>query len=170
MATQDEVGEHLDLSSRSVRDLRRRGVFHAAGRGGYDLDECRIAYVRYLRERAAGRASDEADEAGFDLQLERARLAREQADNVSMKNAQLRGDLVAAADVTAAVVSVITLAKAKLARIPVKLGAGNTALRDRLAAAIEDALDDLSLSRVEEDLGGGGDADEEGEADEDEDD
>lgn len=53
------------------------------------LDEIRVAYIRRLREMAAGRAA-----AGdLDLATERARLAREQADKIAMQNAVTRGEL-----------------------------------------------------------------------------
>lgn len=53
------------------------------------IDEIRIAYIRVLREQAAGRAA-----AGdLDLATERARLAREQADKIAMQNAVTRGEL-----------------------------------------------------------------------------
>lgn len=57
MATQAEIGLHLDLSDRSVRDLISRGVLPQSPRKALDLDACRIAYIRHLRETAAGRAA-----------------------------------------------------------------------------------------------------------------
>lgn len=157
MATQADVARHLDLSDRSVRDLKKRGVFGADGRGQMDLDACRIAYIRHLRERAAGRASDDAEAEGLDLTAERARLAREQADHFAMKNAKARGELVPIADFTAAVLSVIETVKARLARVPAKVAKSDGKLKNRIADAIEDALDELSLTRVEEELGGSAD-------------
>lgn len=159
MATQAEVAEHLDLTDRTVRDLKKRGVFHADGRGQLDLDACRVAYIRHLRERAAGRASDDAEAEGYDLTKERARLAREQADHFAMKNARDRKELVPIADYTAAVLAVIEMAKAKLMRVPAKVGRTDGALKTRIADALEDALDELSAARIEEELGGEGEGD-----------
>lgn len=53
------------------------------------LDEVRVAYIRRLREIAAGRAAL----GDLDLATERARLAREQADKIAMQNAVTRGEL-----------------------------------------------------------------------------
>ena len=156
MATQADVAAHLDLTDRTVRDLKRRGVFGADGRGQMDLDACRIAYIRHLRERAAGRASDDAEAEGLDLTAERARLAREQADHFAMKNARERKELAPLADITAALVAVIEMAKAKLMRVPAKVAKSDGKLKARIADALEDALDELSVARVEEELGGGG--------------
>jgi hypothetical protein len=56
MTTQREIAEHLDLSERRVRDvLNELGVDWKAT----PLDAIRTAYIRYLRERAAGRGGDE---------------------------------------------------------------------------------------------------------------
>jgi hypothetical protein len=43
MATDAEVGAHLDITDRSIRELKKRGVLPAAGRGKMDLDACRVA-------------------------------------------------------------------------------------------------------------------------------
>lgn len=84
--TQKEAGEHLDLSDRSIRELEvalnLKGI-------DYTLSQIRIAYIRKLREEAAGRAA-----AGdLDLATERARLARAQSEKVEMQNAERRGEL-----------------------------------------------------------------------------
>lgn len=157
MATQKEVAEHLDLTDRSVRDLKARGVFNADARSQMDIDACRVAYIRHLRERAAGRTSDEAEAEGLDLVAEKARLAKEQADHYAMRNAEKRGELVPVADYTAAVLSVIEMVKAKLLRIPAKVAKTDSRLKDRIADALEDALDELSAARIAEERGGGDD-------------
>ncbi|KAA0582699.1 hypothetical protein [Azospirillum sp. Sh1] len=163
MATQAEIAAHLDLTDRTVRDLKKRGVFNADRRGQLDLDACRVAYIRHLRERAAGRTSDEAEAEGLDLVAEKARLAKEQADHYAMRNAEKRGELVPVADYTAAVLSVIEMVKAKLLRIPAKVAKTDSRLKDRIADALEDALDELSMARIAEERGG---ADEDDDADE----
>lgn len=165
MATQKEVAEHLDLTDRTVRDLKARGVFNADARSQMDIDACRVAYIRHLRERAAGRTSDEAEAEGLDLVAEKARLAKEQADHYAMRNAEKRGELVPVADYTAAVLSVIEMVKAKLLRIPAKVAKTDSRLKDRIADALEDALDELSMARIAEERGG---ADEDGDDDADE--
>ena len=52
------------------------------------VDEVRVAYIRHLREMAAGRFS----EGPLDLAQERAALAREQREAVAIKNALARGE------------------------------------------------------------------------------
>lgn len=62
MATQQELAEHLDLSSRRIRGLVKDGILPASkGRGGYNLEICRLAYIRFLRGKANGQVKQEAD-------------------------------------------------------------------------------------------------------------
>lgn len=68
-----------------------------------------MAYIRELREQAAGRAA-----AGdLDLATERARLAKEQADKVAMQNAVTRGELAP----VVLIEEVLTKAAAKVAGV-----------------------------------------------------
>ena len=86
MLNQQEIADHLDLSQPTTSQwLERLGIDWKTS----SLDAIRIAYIRALREQAAGRAA-----AGdLDLATERARLAREQADKVAMQNGVARGEL-----------------------------------------------------------------------------
>lgn len=100
MATQKEVAQHLDISERWVRKLVRDGVLPPGrGRGGYDLDDCRRAYIGYLRGLASGEITDRgesprgtSDEEVSDS-TELALLRREQRIGQELKNAQLRREL-----------------------------------------------------------------------------
>lgn len=106
MLTQKEIGEHLDLGQSQVSRLCEELFIDWKSVG---IDEIRIAYIRRLREQAAGRAA-----AGdLDLATERARLAREQADKIAMQNAVTRGELTP----TIALEQVLTGAASKIAGI-----------------------------------------------------
>ncbi|MCH2057895.1 MAG: hypothetical protein MK214_15040 [Thalassotalea sp.] len=53
---QVEIAKYLDLSDRQLRDvLKRLGLDHKVN----SLDEIRVAYIRDLREKAAGRSPTE---------------------------------------------------------------------------------------------------------------
>lgn len=120
MATQAEVAVHLDLSQQAVSALIQRGILPgAAGKRGLDLEACRLAYIRHLREVAAGRASAESGE-GLDLVQERARLAAEQADATAMKNAVTRAELVPAGDVERVFGALVTSARERFLSLPHK--------------------------------------------------
>lgn len=83
---QAEIADHLDLSERAVRDLLDDlGINHKLS----TLTEIRVAYIRHLREVAAGRMA-----AGdLDLAAERAALARAQRERIEMQNAVSRKEL-----------------------------------------------------------------------------
>ena len=106
MLTQKEISEHLDLSQAAVSQwLDRLGIDWKVS----CLDEIRVAYIRSLREQAAGRAAS----GDLDLATERARLAKEQADKVAMQNAETRGELTR----TVVLEQILTGAAAKIAGI-----------------------------------------------------
>lgn len=58
MATQKEIAQHLDMSERNCRDmLKMLGIDWTQA----TLDDVRIAYIRDLREKAAGRGGSQAE-------------------------------------------------------------------------------------------------------------
>jgi len=151
MATQAELAAHLDLSDRSIRELLDKGVLPNARRGALDLDACRVAYLRHLREIAAGRATGPS---GDELTSERARLAREQADGVALRNAALRKELLPRGEVNRAVVTAFTIVRDRLTALPARLAGPLARLTDaeevrgRLAESIAAVLGELAEERV----------------------
>src|SRR5690606_4161305 len=71
-----------------------RGIILKVGRNRYDLRKSVQLYCEHLRAMAAGRGGENVDA----LATERARLAREQADQAAMKNAAMRKELIPAAE------------------------------------------------------------------------
>lgn len=116
MATVVEVAKHIGVSPKYVNDLINDGVIERKGRGEYDLNECRDAYIKKLREAAAGRSSS----GELDLVAERARLAKEQADAKEMENAIERGELVYIEDVAKQIEGQMTKVRTKILAIPTK--------------------------------------------------
>ncbi len=152
MATQSEIAIHLDLSTRSVADLASKGILPPAiGKGNLDLEACRVAYIRHLRGRAAGRQNGAP---GLDLMTERARLAAEQANHYEMKNQMAKGELLDAGQVRLAVCSAFTRVRDKLLSLPGRLAAPLARLtapgevKAALAESITKALEELSEVRV----------------------
>lgn len=141
MATQLEIAEHLDLSERKVRDLMSNGILERDA----SLDDCRIRYIRHLREVAAGRKSEDPE--ALDLTAERARLAKEQADNMALKNNTLRGELIPAEIVIAGGQAIVSAAKAKLLGIHAKVRSRHPDISDaattEIEAQIREALEEL---------------------------
>lgn len=114
------VARLLDLTERAVHQLAKAGLIPRASRGLYDLLACNHAYIRRLREQAAGRAAG-AGGGGFDLIAERARLAKELADTQSMKNAAQRGELIPASDVEELLATLISNVQRRCLAIPSKV-------------------------------------------------
>jgi phage terminase Nu1 subunit (DNA packaging protein) len=81
----------LCCTPRNVQQLARDGVLPKGLRGQYELVPCVQAYIKHLREVAAGRKSD--GEKG-DLVAERARLDSARADAQEMRNEQMRRELI----------------------------------------------------------------------------
>lgn len=83
VVSQQAFADLVGVSQPAVSDMMSRGVIAE----GQPLGAWLLAYTSHLRELAAGRGSDN------ELANERARLAREQADSVAMKNARERKEL-----------------------------------------------------------------------------
>jgi len=146
MATQKEVGQHLDLSDRTVREYLDKGIFSGidGDRKRLDLDACRLAYINHLREVAAGRRGEDADDSTPDLATERALLAREQRANLRRKNRILDGNLLVASEVDAAATAVLSLLRTALLRLPSKVEPSNLERRAVLMDHIHEALEELA--------------------------
>jgi terminase small subunit / prophage DNA-packing protein len=119
MATQADVAAHLFMSRQNASELFGRGILPDRGRAGADLDECRRAYIEHIRAQAAGRVGSGDGE--LDLTEERARKAKEEADRLEMLNAQTRGELLARADVDAAVIGAFARVRARMIGVPSKV-------------------------------------------------
>ncbi|WP_122884900.1 helix-turn-helix domain-containing protein [Burkholderia pseudomallei] len=90
MLTQQQIAEHLDLERSTVsRLVDRLNIDYRTA----SMDEIRIAYLRHLREMAAGRAS----ETGIDLVAERAMTERVDREIKLLTLAEKKGQLVNAA-------------------------------------------------------------------------
>lgn len=149
--TQSEIAEHLDISTRRVRELATEWGIDSRD---VTLAEWRLRYIRKLREEAAGRAAT----GDLDLVTERARLAKEQADRIAMQNARERGELAP----TELIEEVLTRAGAKAAKlldtIPGelkrrvdKLSADDIAAVAEVIAKVRNIAASISLSELDED-------------------
>lgn len=139
--TQQEIAEHLDMSERNLRDvLQVVGLDHKQA----SMGAVRIAYIRRLREQAAGRAGDSAD--GLDLPQERAALARAQREGIEIKNAVLRKEY-AAISVLAAVLA--TASQAVVERFEQLPGALKRTCPDLPEAARDQVMSTIAAARNE---------------------
>jgi len=85
MATQQQIANHLDLSDRRIRELIKEGILPASkGKGGLNIDACRMSYIRHLRGIASGQV--QIDEDDLELNQERAKLAVQQERKLKREN------------------------------------------------------------------------------------
>ncbi|WP_186123655.1 MarR family transcriptional regulator [Burkholderia gladioli] len=114
MPTQLQIAEHLDLDQSAVSRFvdKVRLDYKAAS-----IDEIRIAYIRHLREVAAGRTS----ETGIDLVAERAMTERVDRQIKLLTLAEKRGQLVDAAQLERAYGQMAGAFQTELLALPDKL-------------------------------------------------
>lgn len=143
--TRPQIAAVLGISSRWVGELRAKGDLPADGASLLENIEA-WAQAKYGIEGAQG---------DLDFEVERARLTKEQADAKAMDNAERRRELASLPDMTGAVISVIALAVTRLQQVGLEVANGDHKLRARIDTAINDALEELSVARVEEARGGG---------------
>ena len=153
MATQIEVAKHLDLSDRQVRNLLTDGVLPGSkGKGGYDIEACRLAYIRHLRGLGNSQVKPEMDpEQGdidplieYRLTQERLRLTAAQSEAQELKNEVTKKRLIPADFITFAFAKFIP-ASGSLRRRPPDLTPGQldsigrelTKARNTIAQAAE---------------------------------
>ncbi len=151
MAKLTEVAEHLDLSTTRIHGLVKAGILPKSGRAAYDLDACRVAYIRYIREIAAGRGSKDG---AVDLVAERARLTKAQALKCERENAVAEGEFLRTAVFHTMVTAAFRRVRSKLLAMPSKLAPlmapamtpaeAQAMLRDTVHAA----LDELAATNV----------------------
>jgi phage terminase Nu1 subunit (DNA packaging protein) len=104
--SQQGIAKHLDLSQQAVSQLMSEmGIDWKTS----TLNEIRVAYIRRLREQAAGRAAV----GDLDLAGERAALAKAQRERIEMQNAVTRGELAP----VVLIEEVLTKAASKIAGI-----------------------------------------------------
>jgi len=148
--TRPQLAALLGCSTRWIGELRSKGDLPADG----------ATWEEHLEAWIALKGGGQVDPDSLDLEAERARLAHEQADAKAMDNAERRRELASLPDMTIAVTGVISLAVSRIMQVPNLVAKGDHALRRKIETALTDALEELSLTRVEEAIGGGLDEEE----------
>ena len=129
---------------------------------GYDLEECRLAYIRYLRKNSKFTKSESAG----DINAEKASLTKAQADEREIQVAKLIGELIPAEVVESTWADYVANTRAKLLAIPNKTAQQILALETY--QQVESFLKDMIYEALEELADGAeydGDSAEQGEQD-----
>lgn len=131
--TQIEIAEHLDMSERNARDVL--SILKIDWRSS-SKTFIRVAYIRHLREQAAGRGGDDQGK----LTTARTREAEASAQLKELQIMEKAGMLIPANMVKPGIEAMITAARTELLTLP-----------DKVAAAIK-ALDghDIDPSVIQE--------------------
>lgn len=145
--TSGQLADLVGKAVRTINEMKSDGRIPLTADGKIDLAQI---VALGLAAHADGRAGDD-----LDLNAERARLAKEQADAAAMRNAVSRGELLPAAEVVGAMRAAFGASRARLLAIPAKaapLVAGIESpaeVRDILTGAVHEACDELADARVE---------------------
>ena len=143
--TRPQLAAVFGVSSRWIGELRSKG----------DLPPDGASLMENLEAWAQSKYGIEGAQDALDLDAESARLKKEQADSKAMDNAERRKELASLPDMSGAVIGVIALAVGRLTQVGTIVAKGDHKLRARIDVAINDALEELSVTRVEEARGGG---------------
>lgn len=90
-----ELADLFGVTDRTIRDLVVRGIIEKSPRGTFVLRDTVTRYTAHLRETAASRGGV----ATAGLTDARERMAREKADQIALRNAEMRRELLPAAEV-----------------------------------------------------------------------
>ena len=136
------------VSQRRIQEYAQLGILEKTGRGQYNLCDCVLHFVHFLREKR--------NKYPIDLQNERARLTRLQADKCDLELHEARGEVIRAEDVAKTWGDLVVAARSRLLAIPTtvspavlaadKLNTVTELLRD----SIEDALNELAETKHED--------------------
>lgn len=109
------LADLFGVEERTLRTLADEGKVVKVGRGRYDRDASIRLYVGHLRGVASGRGGDDQV---ANLTAERARLAKEQADNWAKRNALQDRDLVSGAEVGARWHAILASLRSRMMAVP----------------------------------------------------
>ena len=130
------------VSQRRIQEFAQLGIIEKTGRGRYNLSDCVQRFVHFLREKRA--------QYPIDLQNERARLTKLQADKADLELMEARGEVIRAEDVASTWADLVIAARSRLLAIPTSLTPAVLAadkqnvVTELLRDAIEDALTELA--------------------------
>lgn len=130
-ASLSACASHLDLTRQRVTALANDGILTRKEDGTFDLDESRIAYVRFLRQAASRRAIN--GDSGAKLREARAR-------EIELRIAREAGDLVLIEDVESVIQEATTIFVSELNALPAAC-TRDPALRKVIEEKVGDAID-----------------------------
>ncbi len=158
--TCETVADWLALTPRRVRQLRDEGIISERMPGLYEMKPTITRYIMYLRK-GSGKT---------DLNDERAMLTRAKREAADMENEVRRGNLHSTEDIEKGLSALCLNMRGRFSSLPAKLsgelsqmGGNQAGIYDKLKAAIDETLEELSRFNVAFAVKGGDDGEEEDE-------
>lgn len=139
-----QLSELLGLSSQRINQFKKDGIVNSFAMGRWELIPTVNAIIRHYGEVAAGRG----DGGALDLPQERAKLAKAQEENTTLKNMQLKGMLLPRDAVDAAVIASFANCRARMLALPGKL-APFAATTDSIAEIQDHFIDGVNEALAE---------------------
>ena len=156
--TSNVVADWLAVTPRRVRQLRDEGVLAEKAPGLYDLQASVVRYITYLRHGSGN----------TNLTDERAMLTRAKREAVEMENEERRGNLHRTDELEKGLATLCLNMRGRFSSLPAKLsgelaqmGGNQAGIYDKLKAAIDETLEELSRFNVAFAIKGGEDEEEE---------
>lgn len=143
--TSNVVADWLAVTPRRVRQLRDEGVIAEKAPGLYELQSCVVRYISYLRK----------GNGNTNLNDERARLTKAKREAADMENEERRGNLHSTGDIEKGLAALCLNMRGRFSGLPAKLsgelaqmGGNQAGIHDKLKAAIDETLEELSHFNV----------------------
>lgn len=140
--TAEAIAIYLDMSTRNVRNLRKKKIIRETKPGLYELIPTVNAYINYLRGEDG--SSDSYTE-------ERAKLTRAKAEAAEMETRLRKGELHETAEVEQALSTFATNLRSRALGLPAKLtpslaqmGGDNVGIYDLLDKSMRELLEETS--------------------------
>ncbi len=143
--TSNVVADWLAVTPRRVRQLRDEGVIVEKAPGLYDLQSCVVRYISYLCK----------GNGNTNLNDERAMLTKAKREAADMENEERRGNLHSTGDIEKGLAALCLNMRGRFSGLPAKLsgelaqmGGNQAGIHDKLKAAIDETLEELSHFNV----------------------
>ena len=143
--TSNVAADWLAVTPRRVRQLRDGGVLVEKVPGLYDLQSSVVRYISYLRKGSGN----------TNLNDERAMLTRAKREAADMENEERRGNLHSTGDIEKGLTALCLNMRGRFSGLPAKLsgelsqmGGNQAGIHDKLKAAIDETLEELSHFNV----------------------
>ena len=105
-----QLAKHLDLSRQRVQQLVDEHVIERLPNGNFDQDDCRVSYLRWLRDPERRSAWTQAD----------ADFVKAKTEMLQLKLAEKRGELVRQSDVDALIDQLVGITLTAMSSMPAR--------------------------------------------------